>query len=231
MFDENSEIYIYIYISDWQRDNRIHAFQSYPNFFLSEEVIFSLLSCLLILKGMAFTYTSIISILILFLYWTCWSTGSLFIDPSGGMTFTYSSSIFILIIYLYCTYWSTATLFIKFIFTFCVGRTISSYVTNVLYREISNMVLLVEQELLTLPKHMSSPPVFKWVRVTRSSVLCLCFVDRCLCFCTFSFGHCVFCLSSIYGFWLPLWYLHTSSSVLCTIEWTESKYGCCFSLL
>jgi hypothetical protein len=27
--------------------------------------------------------------------------------------------------------------------------------------------------------------------------------------CTFSFGHCVICSSSIYGFWLPLWYLQT----------------------
>ena len=35
------------------------------------------------------------------------------------------------------------------------------------------------------------------------------FVDRCLFFCPFSFGHCVFCSSSIYGFWLPLWYLQT----------------------
>ena len=29
------------------------------------------------------------------------------------------------------------------------------------------------------------------------------FVDRCLFFCTFSFGHCVVCSSSIYVFWLP----------------------------
>ena len=36
------------------------------------------------------------------------------------------------------------------------------------------------------------------VRVTRSLVLCVCFVDRCLSFCTFSFGHCVVC-PSIYG--------------------------------
>ena len=43
---------------------------------------------------------------------------------------------------------------------------------------------------------------------TRSLVLCVCFVDRCLSFCVFSFGHCVVC-SSIYGFWLPLWYLQT----------------------
>ena len=37
------------------------------------------------------------------------------------------------------------------------------------------------------------------VRVTRSSVLYVCFVDRCLSFCLFSFGHCDVC-SSIYGF-------------------------------
>ena len=30
--------------------------------------------------------------------------------------------------------------------------------------------------------------------------LCVCFVDRCLSFCTFSFGHCVLCSSSIYRF-------------------------------
>ena len=50
---------------------------------------------------------------------------------------------------------------------------------------------LVEQELPTLPEHLSSPPVFNGVRVTRSLVLCVCFVDRSLSFCPFSFGHCV----------------------------------------
>ena len=70
-------------------------------------------------------------------------------------------------------------------------------------------VPLVEQEQLTLPEHLSSPPVFSGVRVTRSLVLCVCFVDRCLSFCTFSFGHCVVCYASIYRFWLPLWYLQT----------------------
>ena len=43
----------------------------------------------------------------------------------------------------------------------------------------------------------------------RSLVIYVCFVDRCLSFCTFSFGHCVVCSSSMYGFWLPLWYLQT----------------------
>ena len=40
----------------------------------------------------------------------------------------------------------------------------------------------MEQELHTLPEHPSSPPVCSGVRVTRSLVLCLCFVERCLSF-------------------------------------------------
>ena len=43
-------------------------------------------------------------------------------------------------------------------------------------------VSLVERELLTLPEHLSSPPVFSGVRVTRSLVLYVCFVARCLFF-------------------------------------------------
>jgi hypothetical protein len=34
---------------------------------------------------------------------------------------------------------------------------------------------VLEQELLTLPEHLSSPPVFSGVRVTRSLVLYACF--------------------------------------------------------
>ena len=56
---------------------------------------------------------------------------------------------------------------------------------------------LVEQELSVLSEHMSSPPVCSGVCVTRSLVLCVCFVDRCLSFCPFSFDHCVVCSSSI----------------------------------
>jgi hypothetical protein len=37
---------------------------------------------------------------------------------------------------------------------------------------------LVEQELPTLPVHLSSPPVFSGVRSTWYLVLCVCFVDR-----------------------------------------------------
>jgi hypothetical protein len=42
--------------------------------------------------------------------------------------------------------------------------------------------------------------VFIVVRITQSLALCVCFVDRCLSFCTLSFCHCVVCSSSIYGF-------------------------------
>jgi hypothetical protein len=47
----------------------------------------------------------------------------------------------------------------------------------------------MEQELLIFREHMSSPPVFGVARVTRSLVLCVCFVDRCLYFCTFFGGY------------------------------------------
>jgi hypothetical protein len=39
-------------------------------------------------------------------------------------------------------------------------------------------VPLVEQELLTLPGHASSPPVFSGVRVTRSLVFCVMLIEK-----------------------------------------------------
>jgi len=74
---------------------------------------------------------------------------------------------------------------------------IAGFVTRV-----TRWVPLVEQELLTLPGQLSSPPGLNGVRVTRSLILFVCFVERCLSFCPFSFSHCVVCPSSIYGFWL-----------------------------
>jgi hypothetical protein len=65
---------------------------------------------------------------------------------------------------------------------------------------LTRRVSLVEQELFT---------PFGGVSVTRSLVLCVCFVDHCLSFDTLSFGLCVVCSSLIYGFWLHLWYLLT----------------------
>ena len=70
------------------------------------------------------------------------------------------------------------------------SRLIAGFVTR-----LTRRVPREEQELLTLPDHLSSPPVFSWVRVTRSLALYICFVDRCLPFCPFSFDHCVVCSS------------------------------------
>ena len=90
------------------------------------------------------------------------------------------------------------------------SRLITGFVTR-----LTRRVPLVEKELLILPEHQSSPPVFSGVRVTRSLDLYACFVDRCLSFCTFSFGHCVVC-SSIYGFWLsPLVSVNSSLGIVC----------------
>jgi hypothetical protein len=82
-------------------------------------------------------------------------------------------------------------------------------ITTGFVTRLTRRVPLVEQELVILPEHLSSPPLFSWVCVTRSLVLYVCFVDRCLSFCTFYFGHCVLCSSSIYELWLPIWYLQT----------------------
>ena len=50
----------------------------------------------------------------------------------------------------------------------------------------------MEQELPTLPEHLTSPLVLSGVRVAWSLIFCvvLCFVDCCFSFWSFSFGHC-----------------------------------------
>jgi hypothetical protein len=68
---------------------------------------------------------------------------------------------------------------------------------------LTRRVSLVEQELPTRPEHLSSPSVISGVCINRSLIFYVFFVDRCLSFCTFSFGHCVVCTSTTYGFWLP----------------------------
>ena len=94
--------------------------------------------------------------------------------------------------FVYCV---SVSLVVNTFQSFPHSRLITGFVTR-----LTRRVPLVKQKLLTLPEHLSSPLVFSGVRVTRSLVLSVCFVDRCLSFCTFSFGHCVVCSSSIYRF-------------------------------
>ena len=75
----------------------------------------------------------------------------------------------------------------------------SWFITGFLTR-LTRRVPLVKQELLTLPEHLSPPPVFSGFHVTRSLALFVCFVDCCLSFCTFSLCHGIVCSSSIYAF-------------------------------
>ena len=84
-------------------------------------------------------------------------------------------------------------------------RNLYSDFCMVLYCFVSRetcQVSLVEQELLILPEHMSSPPIFSGVRVCP---LVFCVAPIVL----FSFGNYVVCSSSIYRFLLPFWYLRT----------------------
>jgi hypothetical protein len=82
---------------------------------------------------------------------------------------------------------------------------------------LTRRVSIVVQELLTIPEHLSLAPVFSGVRVTRSLVLCVCFVDHCLSFCPFCFWP-LCCLS----FDLPLWYLQTLliPKVIIKLNWS-----------
>ena len=64
------------------------------------------------------------------------------------------------------------------------------------YAEKKNKLFNINFQMLTVKKKQCYG-----VHVTWSLVLCVCFVDRCLCFCTFSFVHCVVCSSLSYGFW------------------------------
>jgi hypothetical protein len=85
------------------------------------------------------------------------------------------------------------------------SRLITGFVTRLIRR-----VPLVELELLTLPEHLSSPPVCSGIRLTRSLVVCAYFIDRCfvllyfffwvLCCLFFSFDIRIFTSSPTYVF-------------------------------
>jgi hypothetical protein len=78
---------------------------------------------------------------------------------------------------------------------------------DALYLRCPVMVdLLVIEDIISLKVNLCYLLILHWFThrvfsgVTQSLVLYVCFVDHCLSFCTFSFGHCVVCSSLIYGF-------------------------------
>ena len=67
-------------------------------------------------------------------------------------------------------------------------------ISNLHYLTWARRVPLIKLELPTLPKHLSSPPVFNGVRVTRSLVLCVLFCRSLFAILSFFFWP-LYCLS------------------------------------
>ena len=70
---------------------------------------------------------------------------------------------------------------------------------------VTRRASLVEQELLPLLEHLNSPPYLNGIHVTRTLILCVCFVCRCLYFLSWPLPS----LSFYWWFWLHLWSLQT----------------------
>jgi hypothetical protein len=74
---------------------------------------------------------------------------------------------------------------------------------------LTRRVPLVEQELFTLPEHLSSHPVLSGLRVTRS-LFYMYFLYIVVCpFVLFLLAIVLSVVLQYNGFWLPLWYLQT----------------------
>ena len=89
------------------------------------------------------------------------------------------TSIYVYIYYIYKWYWNTYSRFCQvasLIYFYYVIQTSLEVCSHVYPLHTILMVVLID-------------PRFEGIRVTRSLVLYVCLVDRCLFFCTFSFGH------------------------------------------
>ena len=67
----------------------------------------------------------------------------------------------------------------------------------------------LEQSLHTLPECTCSLPVLIGFILHTRQLSVQCIATHCMSFCRFSFSHNIVPPSSIYGFWLPLWYFRT----------------------
>jgi len=103
--------------------------------------------------------------------------------------------------------WLTVMVYLCHKYVPLVVNTSRSFPHSWLTNQVCNQINTTGTTIREGTDYTSGPPElipdFSGVRVTRSLVVCVCFIDRCLSFYSFSFGHCVVC-SSIYGFKLPL---------------------------
>jgi hypothetical protein len=67
---------------------------------------------------------------------------------------------------------------------------------------------------------------FKWDSCCSMflSVFCIVFYRSLFVFGLFTFGHCIVCPSSTYGFWFTLWYLFLSFLIVTTTHWWWCDY-------
>ena len=97
---------------------------------------------------------------------------------------------------------------------------LSLFMTYHMVTRITRRVLLLDQELITLSEHLSSAPVYSGVRVTRSLVLYVCFVDFYLSLCNFFFW--LLCCLSFFAMRLLITPLISSNSYI-TSDRSEVK--------
>jgi hypothetical protein len=127
--------------------------------------------------------------------------------PKKKYKMKYRQSCLYFILYFFFGHWIVCTLYCTF--SLVIGLSVVYFVLFLWSLDCLYFILHFSFGHWIVCTLLGTLPAFSEVRVTRSLVLCVCFVDRCLFFCTFSFGHyCVVC-SSTYGFSLPLWYLQT----------------------
>ena len=85
-------------------------------------------------------------------------------------------------------------------------------ISFVVYRWVCNKTNTTNGTVAAPPGALDFTPDFlcgfDWFLMLIPRFLVLCFVDRCLSFCHFSFDHCIVC-PSIYGFYLPLRYFQS----------------------
>ena len=87
----------------------------------------------------------------------------------------------------------------------------SAFVSIRLAIVLSVLQIKASDFLFDIFNFFSPPLVFGWVHIAQSVVFCVLFSGPSFVFSYFVYDNFIVCLSSIYGFWLPLCYLQMFS--------------------